>query len=76
MEKAGTIDVQKAGTIGMIISAALFGTVVVGMTLAAKSRDHGMRMGTIVTGAVTIPVLVLAGAVSWFIYVCGGCSFK
>jgi uncharacterized membrane protein len=70
----GQIAMQRAGNIGMIISAALFGIVVLGMIMASKSHSEGMRAGTIVTGAVAIPLLVLAGAISWFVYVCGGCA--
>ena len=70
----GNVAIQKAGKIGMIISTVLFVTVIVGMTLASRSQSQGMRTGTIVTGAVTIPLLTLAGVLSWFIYVCGGCA--
>jgi uncharacterized membrane protein len=70
----GQAAMQHAGTIGIVISVALFGMVVAGMILASKSQSQGMRAGTIVTGAITIPLLLLTAALSWFIYVCGGCS--
>jgi len=72
----GDTPTRPMAIIGMIISAVLFGLVVVGMILAARSQAPGLGTGTIVTGAITIPLLVLAGALSWFIYVCSGCTFK
>jgi hypothetical protein len=70
----GDTPTRPIAIIGMIISTVLFGLVVVGMVLAGKSRVPGLGTGTIVTGAITIPLLVLTGAISWFIYVCGGCA--
>lgn len=72
----GQIATQQAGTAGVIISAVLFGAVVVGMVLASKSHSEVKRTSTIITGALAIPLLLLAGVISWFVYVCGGCSFK
>jgi hypothetical protein len=63
----------QAGTNGITISACLFAMVVVGMVLAGRSRTQAVRITTIVAGALTIPLLLLAGVISWLIYIAAGC---
>jgi hypothetical protein len=64
---------EQAGTNGMIISACLFGLVIVGMVLAAKGRGQVASIGMVVLGALTIPLLLLAGVISFFVYIAAGC---
>jgi DNA-directed RNA polymerase subunit M/transcription elongation factor TFIIS len=61
---------QLAGMIGMIISALLCIAVIGGIILAAQSQVQGMRIGVIVVGALVIPLLLFAAAVSFIVYSC------
>jgi hypothetical protein len=76
IQMPGKILEQRA-FLGMMLSVLFFFGTIIGMILSGRRTEkEGQRIGAIIVGALSIPFLLCAGALSWLIYVTAGCSFK